>query len=153
MPPYVSISAWVSGDGRQCSASRCTHSETASTSGAAPLPASSLTMSVRRSAHMRPMPLQNVVSGKRSPKRGKRLTRMRVRRTTHTAACVEPGVLDVGVGHVLKPAGQRVEADATRGRAVGKARPARLAERAHVGMARLEPHVITAAHVVHRWCA
>ena len=45
---------------------------------------------VRRSAQARPKPLQNVFRLNRSPKRGKRATLIRVRRTTHTAAPATP---------------------------------------------------------------
>ena len=75
---------------------------------------------MRRSAHILPSPLQNVVSVKRSAKRGKRVTSSRVRRTTHTALSREPGVLDVGVGDVLEPARERVEPDPPGRGAVGE---------------------------------
>ena len=61
---------------------------------------------------------------------------------------LEPGILDIAVGHVLQPAGQRVEADAARRRAVREPRPAGLAERAHVGVARQKRGVRTAHSMI-----
>ena len=93
------------------------------------------TTSVRRSAHIRPSPLQKVLSSKRSPKRGNWLTRIRVRRTTHTGGAGEPGVLDVRVGDVLQPAGERVQSHPPRRRTIAEARVALVAEDATVGVA------------------
>ena len=80
-------SSSVNGIGRQSSGSRWTQSETASTSLSG---CPSRAIEVRRSAHIRPRPLQNVASVQTSPKRGKRSARIRVRRTTHTAVWAIP---------------------------------------------------------------
>ena len=54
------------------SGSRCTHSDTASTHGSG---SPTRVTVVRRSAHIRPRPLQNVATSKRSAKRGNSPTR------------------------------------------------------------------------------
>ena len=85
--PHIAISSSESLVGRPLSGSRWTQTDTSSTP-----PASSPAgvIEVRRSAHILPSPLQNVASVNSAPKRGNRVTRIRVRRTTHSARPARP---------------------------------------------------------------
>ena len=80
---------------------------------------------VRRSAEKRPRPLQKVRIVTASPNRGKRSTRIRALRTIHDALVVRADVQQIGVGDVLKPAGDRVEANAPVAAGVGDPRQQR----------------------------
>ena len=67
---------------------------------------------VRRSAHIRPRPLQNVATLKRSANRGKRSTLIRAASHDPDRRLRQARVRDVGIRHVLQPPRDRVEADA-----------------------------------------